>query len=203
MIFSVQRYIEDYFERRHLSDVDQYAVKLANAFAGSPAHMSDRQVLTAFHRVRTVFFQNNPHVKRNQFESTLLQLLRSRFKKKVHLQQFPGGLTTERRKLLRLPRVTIESIIRGFGQAIEARAIDAFWESRNKNKLAKRPEKIGQALFATFARGVLRNRGLVFREMSSGIGFVDIAIILGSTLHLIEMKLIRTQVTGITSLLRT
>jgi hypothetical protein len=90
MIFSVQRYIEDYFERRHLADVDQYAVKLANAFAGSPTDMSDKQVLKAFSRVRTVFFRNNPHINRNQFESTLLQLLRSKFKKKVHFQPSPA-----------------------------------------------------------------------------------------------------------------
>jgi hypothetical protein len=36
--------------------------------------------------------------------------------------------------------------------------------------------------------------------MASGIGFVDLAIILAGTIHLIEMKLIRTKVTGIAQL---
>jgi len=199
MIFSVQRFIEDYFERRHLSDIDQYAVKLANAFAPD-IHTADTKMLTAFSRIRTVFFRNNPNLKRKVFESQLLKLLRSRFKKKVQLPQFPGGIAVEKRTIFRRSRVTIGSIISGFRHAVEARAIDVFWNSRKKNHLAQRPEKVGQALFATFARGVLQNRGVVFREMASGIGFVDIAIILGSAIHLIEMKLIRKQVLGVSQL---
>jgi len=30
MIFSVQRFLEDHFERRGLEDVDQYAIQVAN-----------------------------------------------------------------------------------------------------------------------------------------------------------------------------
>lgn len=32
MIFSVQHFIEDYFHRRGLTDLDQFAVRLANAY---------------------------------------------------------------------------------------------------------------------------------------------------------------------------
>jgi len=129
-------------------------------------------------------------------------LLRSRFKKKDQFDKFPGGVNSERRRLLQLPRVTIKSIINGFVHAVEARAVDAFWQSRRKRKLANRPEKIGQALFAVFAKGVLSDRrpGLVLRELLSGVGFVDIAIVIANSIHLIEMKLIGSSFTGVSQL---
>jgi hypothetical protein len=202
MIFSIQRYIEDYFQRRNLSDLDQYAVRVANSFAEWMHQPTDVQLLKSVHRIRTVFFQNNSHLNRNDFESSLIRLLRSRFKKKDLFDGFPGGVKAERRLLRQQPRVTIQTLIRGFVGAVEARAIDTFWQSRKKRKLAKRPEKIGQALFAVFAKGVLNDHrfGLVLREVFSGIGFVDIAIVIRSTIHLIEMKLIRSNFTGVSQL---
>jgi hypothetical protein len=202
MIFSVQRYIEDYFQRRNLSDVDQYAVRVANSFVQWSHRSTDAQILKSVHRIRTVFFQNNSNLNRNDFETNLIRLLRYRFKKKDQFDEFPGGVKTERRLLLQQPRVTIQSIIKGFVCAIEARAIDTFWYSRKKGKLAKRPEKIGQALFAVFAKGVLSDHrfGLVLREVFSGRGFVDIAVIVRTTIHLIEMKLIRSNFTGVSQL---
>ena len=202
MIFSIQRYIEDYFQRRNLSDVDQFAVRVANSFAEWMHQPTDVQLLKAVHRIRTVFFQNNSNLNRKDFESSLIRLLRSRYKKKDQSDEFPGGVKTERRLLLQQPHVTIQSIIRGFVCAVEARATDTFWQSRKKGKLAKRPEKIGQALFAVFAKGVLSDHrfGLVLREVLSGIGFVDIAIVIRTTIHLIEMKLIRSNFTGVSQL---
>jgi hypothetical protein len=199
MIFSIQRYIEDYFQRRSLSDVDQYAVRVANSFAKRVQHPTDVELLKSIHRIRTVFFQNNSHLNRAEFESKLIQLMRSRFKKKDQFDEFPGGVRSERRFLLRQPRVTIQSIIRGFVRAVEARAVDTFWQSRRNGKLIKRPERIGQTLFAVFAKGVLSDHrfGLVLREMSCGIGFVDIAIVIRNRLHLIEMKVIRGRFTGV------
>lgn len=82
MIFSIQRYIEDYFERRNLTDVDQYAVRLANVYGDSPQQATEKKILQAFHRIRTVFYRNNQHLNRNELELTLLRLLRTRFKKK-------------------------------------------------------------------------------------------------------------------------
>lgn len=87
-----------------------------------------------------------------------------------------------------------------FALATEARAVDIFWNSRTRGRLVQRPEKTGQALFATFARGALGDRGLVFRELSSGVGFVDIGVVLGRSLHIIEMKLLRSRFTGLAQL---
>jgi hypothetical protein len=83
MIFSVQRYIEDYFQRRNLIDNDQYAVHVANSFAASMHQADDSQVLRSVHHIRTVFFKNNAHLERSAFELQLVQSLRSRFKKNV------------------------------------------------------------------------------------------------------------------------
>jgi hypothetical protein len=202
MIFSIQRYIEDYFERRNLTDVDQYAIRLANAYGNSPQQATEKKILQAFHRIRTVFYRNNPHLNRNELESTLLRLLRTRFKKKAQMEKFPGGVTTERRMFRRQSRLTVRSIIRSFARAVEARGIDTFWESRKKNKLRKQPEKLGQALFAIFTKGVLgdNGHGFILREVSSGVGFIDIAIVLSKTPHLIEMKLVRSHFSGVSQL---
>lgn len=201
MIFSLQHYIEDYFHRRNLSDVDQYAVRVANCFVDRMEETDD-QLLKSVHRIRTIFFQNNSHLNRQEFEANLASMLRSRFKKKRETRAFPGGVETERRLLRRHKRLTIQSIIKGFAQAVEARAVGAFWQSRKKAKLIRHAEKIGQSLFALYAKGVLseRDSGLILREVSSGIGFVDVAIGLGATLHLIEMKVVRSTFTGASQL---
>jgi hypothetical protein len=104
--------------------------------------------------------------------------------------------------MLRKRRVTIRSIVFGFAHAVESRALDAFWRSRKKGNLVTRPEKIGQALFASYALGVLggRKSSLVLREIKSGIGFVDLGVILGSGIHLIEMKVITSKFTGASQL---
>jgi hypothetical protein len=62
--------------------------------------------------------------------------------------------------------------------------------------LRAKPEKLVQGLLAMFARGVLGNDGLVLREMVSGIGFVDIGISFGQTLHLVELKILKGKLTG-------
>jgi hypothetical protein len=64
------------------------------------------------------------------------------------------------------------------------------------------PEEIGQALFAVFARRVLDSHrsGLVLRELYSGIGFVDIAVVIGAVMHLVELKIVRTGFTGLSQL---
>jgi hypothetical protein len=53
-----------------------------------------------------------------------------------------------------------------------------------------RPESIAQGLLAVFARGALAGKGLVLRELLSGIGFVDVGIVLSTVLHLVEIKIL-------------
>ncbi len=213
MIFSIQHYLEDLFERRGLSDIDQYAVKLANLYGKFRHEVKRADFLRSMKRLRTVFFRNNPELDRSEYEESLLDLLDVRFssKKKSNtrpdplpdlVRLFPGGVSNERARLHRRTRRTIHAIVSEFCRATEARAIDVFWQSRRRGKLNGRPEKIGQGLLAVFVSGVLSRStdGFVLREMLSGIGYVDVAVILSKTLHLVELKIIRSTFTGATQL---
>lgn len=55
---------------------------------------------------------------------------------------------------------------------------------------------------AVFAKGVLGSDGLVLREVGSGIGFVDVGILFGRVLHLVELKVLKTELSGIGQLAR-
>jgi len=202
MIFSLQRFIEDHLQRRGLRDVDQYAVRLANIYSRERGRKADKPFLEAVHRIRTVFFKNNSELDRSTFERSLVSLLDSQFKKKVNpeIEQFPGGVIPERRRLQSRGRVTISAVLDGFRRAIESRAIDSFWKSRSGGKLRPTPEKVGQGLFVMFAEGTLRHRGLAFREVLSGVGFVDFVVLLSRTPHLIELKIMRGRYQGATQL---
>ena len=192
MIFSIQRYLEDFFERRGLRDVDQYAISYANVYDRTrPGQAQER--LKAIRRIRTAFYKNNNQLDRENFEGLLLSTLDKRFKKKLeNHDRFPGGTNKERRQILEGPRLTISSILQGFKNATEARAVDAFWKSRKNGIMHSSPETVGQSLLAVFAKGVLSGRsGLVLREVLSGIGFVDLMIILSQVPHLVEMKIVR------------
>ncbi len=88
MIFSIQRYIEDYFERRGLTDNDQYAVKVANLYGAMRSTSSERAFRRRFGTIHTVFFRANSPLVRADFEAELLQALDRRFfPKKVHSRQ--------------------------------------------------------------------------------------------------------------------
>jgi hypothetical protein len=86
--------------------------------------------------------------------------------------------------------------VNGFKEAVEARGVDVFWASRKKGKLHSRSEKIAQGLLGVFCRGVLMVRGNVLREYLSGVGFVDAAILISSTIHLVEIKMLTSTFTG-------
>ena len=82
-IFSVQRFLEDHFERRGLTDVDQYAVRVANTFERLGSRVSDNRLAAELRRVRTAFFRRNQDLNRKEFELQLAAALRRRFKKKL------------------------------------------------------------------------------------------------------------------------
>ena len=82
MLFRVQRYLEDNFERRGLSDPDQFAVRLANIYAVHRASSSKTGFCARMSRVRTVFFKANQGLSRGPFLQQLLDSLDARFKKK-------------------------------------------------------------------------------------------------------------------------
>jgi hypothetical protein len=198
MIFSVQRFLEDYFSRRGLRDVDQYAVSLANLYERKRRPRTDKSFLESAHRIRTVFYGNNRELNRLKFEKSILAVLDGQFKKKAksEIESFPGGLSQERRELKQRARLTISSLLDRFKRAVESRAVDSFWVSRKAGELRPRPERIGQALLAVFAKGVLAESGLVWREIFSGIGFIDVVVVLSRIPHLIELKIMKGRYNG-------
>jgi hypothetical protein len=66
--------------------------------------------------------------------------------------------------------------------------------------LVDSPERVAQNLLAVFIIGALAGRGLVFRELKSGVGFVDIAVVRGQVIHLLELKVLRSRLTGASQL---
>ncbi|MGD0267394.1 MAG: hypothetical protein ABSD47_20990 [Candidatus Methylomirabilota bacterium] len=201
-IFSVQRFLEDHFERRGLADPDQYAIRVANVFERIGPTVSNETLARELGRLRTVFFRRNRELDRREFEPRLAATLRRRFQKKTNdanLRRFERGLAPARARL-RVRRRSIQALLSEFKRAVEARGVDAFWDSRKKHRLRSRPEKIAQVLLAIFAKGVIGSDGLVLREFASGIGFVDVGVSFGGVLHLIELKILKGQLTGINQL---
>ena len=127
-----------------------------------------------------------PSIERSSSCSLRLRY-RTRFKKKSDNPRFTNfeGSFASARARLRGRRHSIATVLSEFKRAIEARAVDAFWHSRKKHLMRSRPEKIAQALLAVFAKGVVGKNGVVLREIASGIGFVDVGVSFGGTLHLV------------------
>jgi hypothetical protein len=159
--------------------------------------MDSDAFLQKIKRIRTVIFVNNGIRDRSKFEEALVDRLDRQFKKKLnaHDSSFPGGVEAEKKRLQHSRR-SIKALLLEFKRAVEARAIDGFWLSRTKRKLMPNPERIAQTNFAMFAMGVLGDRGLLLREVGSGIGFVDIGVVFSSTLHLVEIKVLAQKFVG-------
>lgn len=198
MVFALQRFLEDYFGRRGLRDVDQYAVNLANLYDREREGRSEKSFLRSAHRIRTIFYRNNRHLTRAAFERSILAVLDEQFKKKANpqVESFPGGTSQERREISRKARLSISTVLDRFKCAVESRAVNSFWVSRRGGQLRPKPETIGQALLAVFAKGVLAESGLVWREVSSGVGFVDVVVVLSRVPHLIELKMMKSRYDG-------
>lgn len=83
MIFSIQRDLEDYFNRCGLSDPDQYAVAVARIYDKHRQGKTPNAFLSLMGKIRTAFFRANAGVQRAAFERKILGRLDGRFKKKV------------------------------------------------------------------------------------------------------------------------
>jgi hypothetical protein len=84
MIFSIQRDLEDYFNRCGFGDPDQYAVALARLYDQQRQGRSSDAFLSSMGRIRTAFFRANERVRRTAFERKILNRLDAKFKKKVY-----------------------------------------------------------------------------------------------------------------------
>ncbi len=90
MIFSIQRFLEDYFHRCGFGDTDQYAVSLATLYDGRRQVKTVPSFLSAMKQLRTAFYKRNGRLQRAAFEKRLLTLLDSEFKKKSSLHLTSG-----------------------------------------------------------------------------------------------------------------
>ena len=201
MIFTIQRSIEDYFSQRNLDDSDSYAVRLANQFASYSGIESPDQLHVRLARLRTNFYKCNSAIERAPFIRALVKFLGQKFIGKNSGFEGQAFFTKQKlaaqRKRLKERRRSILEILECFRDSTEARNIDVFWDSRKKLQLRKRAEKIGQSMLSQFIQGVLTNRGgRLFREIYSGVGFVDIAVMFGNVPHLIELKVLKCQFQG-------
>ncbi len=200
MVFSIQRFVEDYFSRRTWEDPDQFAVTVANLYVLKRWSAGEAGFLSAIARARTVFFKRNGIRNRREFERLLLKELDRKFLKKkeqlLHETAFQGGLESERRALKSLKRRNIKTLLEKFSAALQSKAVDSFWDSRKSLKLRSKPEAIAQSHLALFMWAVLDGRGVVFREVESGIGYIDLVVLLARTPHLIEVKLLKGKLEG-------
>ena len=201
MIFRMQAYLEDYFNKRRFVDSDGYAANLANFYSHNRFIIDEASFLNKVHKINTTFFANNSIENRREFEANLIEKLDKKFKKKQSEVLFPGGVIKEKENFSYLPRLTINHLLDVFCFAVEARAIDQFWVSRKKGILRDHAEKIGQGLFATFVEGSLIDRkGFSIKEFQSGIGFVDFVVVLSNIPHLVEMKVLKDSFSGVNQL---
>jgi len=200
MLFSIQRYLEDSFNKRHLEDVDQYAIKLASLYLRKRSAASDAGLLKDIGQIRTAFYRRNVISSRSTVERDLLKRLDTKFRKEGTQPigfSFPGGTSRERARIQRLPRRSIRTILEEFKHATESRGVDTIWASRGAGRLRPRPEKVAQGMLSQFIMGVLSNRGgELLPELASGTGFIDIAVRLGSVSHLVELKILRGKLEG-------
>jgi hypothetical protein len=83
MIFSIQRDLEDHFNRCGLTDPDQYAVAVAKLYDRKRRGKTPDTFLSSMRTIRTAFFRTNGIAQRPTFERKLLTRLDGKFKKKV------------------------------------------------------------------------------------------------------------------------
>jgi hypothetical protein len=205
MIYSIQSYLENYFNRCGLVDPDQYAVNVARLYDRQRHGKKTPAFLSSMKRIHTVFYKQNARTQRPTFEKRVLTLLDSKFKKKRVL--FISNAVAERvedsgNRLRRLRHITIRKFLEEFKSTVEAHGVNSFWESRSEAKLRSRAEKIGQEMLGVFASAKLRDHGAAIREPVVGTGFVDFLVTFSSGLvHVVELKMLKDPgVTGLAQL---
>src|SRR5260370_30547719 len=82
MIYSIQSYLEDYFNRCGLADADRYAVSLARVYDRQRHGKTATRFLSLMRGMHTSFYKQNPALRRQLFERKILTLLDGKFKKK-------------------------------------------------------------------------------------------------------------------------
>jgi hypothetical protein len=82
-IFSIQHFLEDHFAQRGLSDIDQYAIRVANVFDRATINATAQSLARQMSRLQTGFFRRNDSLDRKEFEEQLATALLRRFKKKI------------------------------------------------------------------------------------------------------------------------
>lgn len=197
-MLEIQAIVEDFMHQISATDNDGYAQKLSTLFfENCLSHNTQEIFVEKARKIKTVFFVQNQNINKNVFLQMLSNKLFSTYKKKV--PNIDGSIFADVvKKQTTIKRMSIGSLLEDFRYAIESRGINQFWKSRKDNTLQNHPEEIAQANLAVFTLGVLSNKsyGHVFREFASGIGYVDLGIQFSSTLHLLELKILKNKLIG-------
>lgn len=104
MIFSIQRDLEDYFNRCGLGDPDQYAVAVARLYDRQRGSKTLRAFLSSMGRIRTTFFRANQGSPRAVLERKILDHLDGKFKKKAYYSSQPPSPKELRHQLAALQK---------------------------------------------------------------------------------------------------
>jgi hypothetical protein len=87
-------------------------------------------------------------------------------------------------------------LLQCYRRGIESLGVDQFWVSRTAGKLKPEPEAIARDTLAVMLHGVLEGRGVTFKEIANGIGWVDVAVARASgsrvILHIVELKILKS-----------
>lgn len=169
---------------------------LSSLFDRMRPGLSETAFLKRMGSMKTTFFRKNG-LERPEYERRLLQSLDRKFKKKStrdlkRLEGLANGIASERAIAARLPRRTVRQVLRLYRHGLEARGIGAFWASRSKGRLRPNPERIAHLALTLVAYAVIQDDGLVLNEFESGVGYVDVGIVFAKTLHLVELKVLRS-----------
>lgn len=100
MIYSIQSYLENYFNRCGFTDADQYAIALATVYDRQRHGKTVPGFLSAMKRIQTSFYKRNQRARRPDLERKILSLLDTKFKKKESFSYQKGS-----RKELRLQAI--------------------------------------------------------------------------------------------------
>ena len=203
MLFTIQGFIQDRFHNNGFEDNDGYAIKLANLYFYRRKSYSGYEFQRKLHRLRTIFYSANNIPNRVDFEENLLSILDNKFYSLINQQtrDVQSPISSKPQKG-RSTRLTIKILLERFVKSIERKGVDAFWNSRTKGILRQRPEKIASNDLCIFVESEFISRsGIVLSEIKSGIGYIDVEIIISSVIHIVELKVITDDLTGVDQLI--
>ncbi len=198
MLYSVQSEVLTFLGLAGLRDRDGFAAAAAERYLAHRANTTSGAAVGKLMSIQTSTFSTRRRERRS-LTTELVQRLDKKFIKS--LTTVPSRLRpmgAERTRVIGLGQrsrrrggeVAFSELIARFKAAVEADGIDPFWKSRKKSELRPRPEQIGQLSLMMFLNEPIRAlSGFTFREVRSGIGYIDVMAVFGrSKRYVVELK---------------